>query len=456
VDEGALSMQRLATVPLRRLALALIFVLVAGALSFPAAADTADGPDGPRTFRAKVTTNAGPSPSYTLTLTNTATGGKTLGSANVSIPGFTVTGEPAASRGTARLNVGTIELRDLGVSPGNKVDVTFTGAGIVGEPCPYQIDIDARQANDFKGTGNALSLFGPSPVLVPADCAPTAQRLEFSVQPDDAVKGQPVPGNDLDGSPPTVRLVGEGSVLTNANVTVRILRADDDDPSPKFVVGDALQASVTVQMSGGVAVFDGLRITPGGFGYKLRATSDDLILSVDSTSFNVYDDACAPPESCTSTVGQTGTFSATAAGTPGPDGGGLILNVGGAQPGVGECSVPADAKVTRIPPAGIVATGVGLTDKLLVLTLDRTYDKSVADNDGVAHYQVCARSSEPTSEFSEYTDRYSGDLVEVGDWGYLPDCRNSGDRPPCVLSRTKSQGGFPVITLRWGSKITLR
>jgi hypothetical protein len=193
--------------------------------------------------------------------------------------------------------------------------------------------------------------------------------------------------------------------------------------------------------------------SPGGFGYTLRATAGDD-LAVESISFNVYDDECAPPESCTASIGEDKVFSATATGVPGPDGGGLILNVGGPLPATGDCTFPSGVKVTRIPQVGISATGVGLTDKLLVLTLDRSYDKSVSDNDGVAHYQICARSSEPTSEFSLFTDRY-GDEVPLGSWGYLPDCRDSGDRPPCVLSRTKSQGGFPVITLRWGSRMTL-
>jgi hypothetical protein len=437
----------------RRVALGLTVLLVAGALSFPAAADTAFTPDGPRTFRAGVTTDSGGSTTYTLTLTNTATGNKTLGSANITIPGFTIASENLSwSRGSAALVGGVIELRGLDIGPDARASVTF-GGSFDEDACAFAIGIDARQANDFRGTGNALSLFGPSPVLVPEGCD-ASQRLEFSVQPGDAMTGDQVPGNTTPPSSPTVRLVNAaGEVVTSATgpVSMMVLPAEANQPPPPSFTGSS---TTQVGLDMGVATFTNLEVIPGGFGYKLRATAGDG-LTVDSTSFNVYDDVCAPPEICTSTIGEDKTFSATATGTPGLDGGGLILNVGGAAPGTGDCTVPSGVKVTRIPPVGIVATGVGLTDKLLTLTLDRSYDKSVADNDGVAHYQVCARSSEPTSEFSLFTDRY-GNEVSLGSWGYLPDCRDNGDRPPCVLSRTKSQGGFPVITLRWGSKITLR
>jgi hypothetical protein len=443
----------------RRVALGLSVVLVAGALGFPASAEDAFEPDGPRTFRAVVSGPAsGP---YSLTLTNTATGNKTLGSANITIPGFTIGTElslvvshdsvepPLAS---AVLEGQTIELRDLGLLPEHTASLTFTGApAIDNEVCEFPIDIDARQANNFQGTGNALSLFGPSPLLVSCEETPDI-RLVFLTQPDDAITNEVVPGNGGEDSFPQVALVDDGGALVNAaslEVTLTILGGEPNASAPGFE--DAEEA--TKPMVSGVATFDQLRISPGGFGYKLRATAGDD-LAVESISFNVYDDECAPPESCTASIGEEKVFSATATGVPGPDGGGLILNVGGPLPATGDCTFPSGVKVTRIPQVGISATGVGLTDKLLVLTLDRSYDKSVSDNDGVAHYQICARSSEPTSEFSLFTDRY-GDEVPLGSWGYLPDCRDSGDRPPCVLSRTKSQGGFPVITLRWGSRMTL-
>jgi hypothetical protein len=434
----------------RRIALALTVVLVAGVLGFPASAEDAFVPDGPRTFRAEVSGPA--SGAYTLTLTNTATGNKTLGSANVTIPGFTIGGIPTLGdlQGRATLRDQTIEMRNLGLEPNRSASVTFSGA--FGDVCAYQIGIEVRQANEFRGDGNTLSLFGPSPVLVDPSCAAVEQRLEFSVQPGDAITGEPVPGNTTAASWPTVQLVGGGAVGANAAIMLTILPAAVGDPTPKFVVDGALRGSVTVSMDSGSAEFDQLRITPSGVGYRLRATSGSL--SVDSTSFNVYDDVCTPPEICSSTVDVPDTFSASATGTPGPDGGGLSLKVGGAAAGPG-CAVPSGVKVSRIPPQGIVATGVGLTDKLLTLRLDRAWDKANADNDGVAHYQICAQSAEPTSEFSLFTDRFGND-VALGDWGYLPDCGTNGDRPPCVLSRTKSQGGFPVIHLRWGSKITLR
>jgi hypothetical protein len=198
----------------RRIALGLSVVLVAGALGFPASAEDAFEPDGPRTFRAGVTTNSGEPATYRLTLRNTSTGEKTLGSANITIPGFTIAEDLSSSRGAADLVAGVIELRGLALAPDAGATVTF-GGSFDEAGCAFTIDIDARQANDFKGTGNELSLVGPSPVLVPEGCD-IPQRLEFSVQPGDATTGEPVPGNTTTPSSPTVALVDDGGALVTS------------------------------------------------------------------------------------------------------------------------------------------------------------------------------------------------------------------------------------------------
>jgi hypothetical protein len=180
VDDKGLSMHRGATVPLRRLALALTFVLVAGALALPAAADGSTIVDGPRAYRASISpscvTGSGAT-TFTLTLRNTSTQ-QDLGSADVSL-GFvptnattpTVVPPGRKSNPTTPTVVGDVlQLRGLAAPPGAVVTVTFTGTPAAGE---YPIGIVAKQANNFSGPpGNDLQLYGDQPVvLVPEDGA---------------------------------------------------------------------------------------------------------------------------------------------------------------------------------------------------------------------------------------------------------------------------------------------
>jgi hypothetical protein len=183
VDDKGLSMQPGATVPLRRLALALTFVLVAGALAAPAGADGSSIVDGPRAYRAWISpscvTDTDPT-RFTLTLLNTSTQ-QNLGSAEVTLgfdpssnPAPSVTVQPAARKSDPKVlepvTDGVLRLRDLAAPPGAVVTVTFDGTPPAGE---NPIGIIAKQANNFSGPpGNDLQLYGDPPiVLVPDDGA---------------------------------------------------------------------------------------------------------------------------------------------------------------------------------------------------------------------------------------------------------------------------------------------
>ena len=97
---------------------------------------------------------------FTVTLRNDTKTQK-LGSANVTPPqGFTVTSTPTVDRGTllAPLPDGTLRLRDLYVAPGKTVTLTLDlRLPCVTGPATFAWTIDAKQSNDYNGTGNDLT-----------------------------------------------------------------------------------------------------------------------------------------------------------------------------------------------------------------------------------------------------------------------------------------------------------
>jgi len=98
---------------------------------------------------------------YTFTLTNEA---KTqmIGAANLTAPtGFSLPeGQTLApTHGDATIEGSTIELRDLGLMPGETATLTFMATSASGSGS-YMWVLDVRQANDFRGSGNS---FSPNP-----------------------------------------------------------------------------------------------------------------------------------------------------------------------------------------------------------------------------------------------------------------------------------------------------
>ena len=151
----------------RRLALALSLMLVVSALALPALAD-----DGPKTFTANFELDEpGTAGAFdvTLTLENTSPrrgggNGRELGSANVHL------GDNASFAGTdERLQDGVIELRDLGLRPGDDHDFPLVVTGECGVEVTF--GVIAKQSNDFQGTGNDLEFQeGASELTVTLEC----------------------------------------------------------------------------------------------------------------------------------------------------------------------------------------------------------------------------------------------------------------------------------------------
>src|SRR5215216_6465957 len=95
-------------------------------------------------------------PNFTVTLRND-TKTQMLGSANLTVPaGFTLASAPALDHGTLLAPIGnTQRLRDLNVSPGGTVTLTVDlQLPCVTGPATYGWTVQAKQANDYNGTGN--------------------------------------------------------------------------------------------------------------------------------------------------------------------------------------------------------------------------------------------------------------------------------------------------------------
>jgi hypothetical protein len=185
---------------------------------------------------------------------------------------------------------------------------------------------------------------------------------------------------------------------------------------------------------------------------NFSGTGNDLLLLGDPPTVVVgdcqFEEVCEPGSCAYEETNTEGTLSISLSGTTGPDGGGFAATFGVAT---GDCVDPTGS-FHRLPDS-VELLGVGfLPPKLVVFRIDKEYDQRQPNN-GVAFYQICA---EPLDDTAPFTDRF-GNPVEFGGAnprGFLPDCTGPNDYP-CVQSREK-EDGFPVITVRWGSRKMLQ
>lgn len=432
--------------------LVLVVAIALGAGGFVGASATAETltPE-PRSYVAAATPTAvcaAPAPTRVeVDLTNTSTQ-QLLGSADVTVPAAvgidrtaaerpTVTVTPAGgSSATVRLLGDVLQVRNASVGPGATVTVAFTVRPEAGE---HQLTTVAKQANNFSGPpGNDLRLRSPQPTVTASPC----ELVRFVTQPADAETGQPVPGDGGVGTWPQVLVTGAtGEPVAGAQVTVALAGG---------TAGASLSGTLAATTdAAGIATFADLRVGQTGEGYVLRASTSGS--TAESDPFDVFDDRCEAGDRCTFTAGdpRTDQLTATATGTAGAVPGGLNVAVG---PKLGESCAPPPELISELPSETTVV-GSQLSDKTLVLRVDKAYDQQQTNN-GVSFYQVCAQPDLPLTPASRFLDRYTGELVDVGEWGWLPDC-TSPATSLCVLSRVK-QGGDPLITVFWGSKATFR
>ena len=160
----------------RRHAVALVIALIGVcALASPAGAAT-------KPYSVVIspgTTVAGATVTFQAKFTNRTTS-QTLGSADLAPPpGFTVGSPLSVGVGDASVSANVVHLRNLAIAPGALVTATFTVKVPASQPCApatFTWKVDAKQSNDFNGTGND---FGPqvdSSVTTSTTCDGTATQ----------------------------------------------------------------------------------------------------------------------------------------------------------------------------------------------------------------------------------------------------------------------------------------
>lgn len=210
----------------------LLLILGATVASSPAHAND-------KTYTAAISAGeaTGPSPAsvgFTLTVENTAGGGdgRSIGSINVGLPSG-VTGPDGS---------GTIEFRSLGLTPGSTAVLTFTATAACAPQTSHTFTVDAKQSNNFLGSGNDFILQSGADLTVTLDCSSNATS-------DD----DPGPKNGGGVSSPTTGVLGELStsidrdgqtvaVTGPAGGDVALSFAEDDDTAR--IVAEACQALV--------------------------------------------------------------------------------------------------------------------------------------------------------------------------------------------------------------------
>lgn len=464
----------------RRLALGLSLALLAAALAAPAIAeDVAEGKLYTATVSPDVCVTADDPQTFTITLTNTSTTPQQLGSANIDIPdAFSVATEPEPTleldpkprlkrndpKPTVELVGNQLQLRNLSAGQGVAVSATFTATPSAAST--HAFVTAAKQANDFNGTGNDLTLVGGDPVVSAGSCS-----LEFLTEPGDAVVGTAIPGAD-GAAAPQVRIVDGDTPVKLLGVEIEVTLTEN--PTAAELSGTD---TVTTDASG-VATFGNLKIDTSGEGYTLDASATS-IGSTESDAFRVFEQGITCTGDCTQTFDSGDGLKTTATGT-------AVAGETGAL--FGSSTSKQDPKVDASDyrcgqtdydpvafsyiPSEVTSVGINLEDKTIVFRVDRATDQAQVNN-GVSFYQICMEPIAPFTEASTFTDIFGNTVVNPADTknvaklalagiyvedtqtsGFVPDC-TSDDDVPCVESRVK-RGGSPVITVRWGSGFRFR
>lgn len=376
---------------------------------------------------------AGATTSFAFTITNEAAT-QQLGSVQISAPaGFVITGAP----GSARLTPNSALFLNLSLAPSATTTLTVSAA----LPCSggsYQWAIEAKQSNEFNGSGNDFqldpasagylsgSVTGSCSLAFTSDGEPADTAVNAVITSAVGSQGGPVKVEVLDGS---------GLLVTGSTAAVTV--AIGSNPG-----SGSLSGTLTVNASGGVASFSDLSIDQPGDGYTLTATSPGFT-PAPSGPFKILGSlqpcSTAPCTASSSTTTTSATVTTTSAV---PAGDFLGFAIGGADftcAGTYQrVSDPVNFDV--FSPSGVPLPSARFTvslqvNKSAVLASGRT---------GAAQWQVCYAS---TQQFTALPST-SGTAVIGGvsyETGLLPDC-SKAQGSPCVQARNKTNAGDVVVT----------
>lgn len=373
-------------------------------------------------------TYGGPSnPSLILTIANTSPQPTQLGSLNLTVPAGIVITSATASQGMATI-VGSapqvIELRNLGLAQGSDMTVAF-GADVEcsSANAPYVWGSHGKQSNDFNGTGNDLV---PSSEPLTNSVSGTC-RLVFSGQPADARTGETVTTVDFDPKPsasPVEVTVATGDTASVDAVTWGSWTITLSEDGPGMFTAGSDTVETTAASGARTAAFTPA-LTAAGL-YRLGATTGTTdVTNATSNDFVVVDVAepCAASGPCTSGP-QAADRSSVEVSTTNSNGGfaTVSFNPAGTE---GLCGSGTD---------GSDVFDVNITESDANKTVRITIAKAFVTKPA-KKYNVCVRLAEPfTTADGEFATE-----------GNLPDCSDTGDVAPCVVSRSTVRGSVEIV-----------
>jgi hypothetical protein len=262
--------------------------------------------------------------SFVMTLTN-KTKTQELGSANIGLPaGFTLSEFVSDHGSDPVLDGSTLKLRNLAVPPlGGSVKVTMTLQAPCAPPTGSAWTVEAKQSNDFNGSGNDLQpVSGTLAMTLTGKC-----RLEFGVQPGDALKNRNIRAVDFEPS-------------STSLFTVRALDGRDGDQAqllewftgdiqlrrtPSSTALDAVSSPSYAQP--GVATFATAQIGEAGI-WRLLASADGFSTNAaqpaQSGQFTIVDQLDPCPKQGCSVVRKSSTVTVPA----GQDDAAVVLSDG--------------------------------------------------------------------------------------------------------------------------------
>jgi hypothetical protein len=354
-----------------------------------------------------------------------------LGSVLISAPaGFVITAAPGSSSFTPSSAL----FLDLAVAPSATTTVTVTAAATCAGGS-YQWGVEAKQSNDFSGTGNLFQLDSES--LGNLSGTPTGScSLTFAAGEPDTTNINSVITTAINstGGPVTVEVLdASGNVDTSSTAAVTVAIGPSEGSG-------SLSGTLTVNASGGIASFSDLSIDLSGV-YSLAATSPG-ITSMNSGSFTISQISPCSVAPCTASA-TSATTMGTVTSAPTTSGEVLSVGIGGVTYTCGGTYQPVSdpfsfelLKSNGAPDLNAQFTTVLEIFKATVEASGRT---------GASSWEICYASIQP---FTALPGTASTAVIGgvTYNTGLLPDCTNTPVRP-CVQDRHKDNAGDVVVTV---------
>jgi hypothetical protein len=373
---------------------------------------------------------AGASTSFAFTITNEAST-QQLGSVQISAPaGFMIT----SASGAASVTSSSALFLNLSLAPSATTTLTLSVAATCSGGT-YQWGIEAKQSNNFNGSGNNF-LLDPASAGNLSGSVTGSCSLAFTTEPANTVVNAVITSAfDSQGGPIKVEVLdGSGQLATSSTAAVTV--AIGMNPG-----SGSLSGTTTVDASAGVAAFTNLSINATGTGYTLVATSPG-ITSTTSNPFNILGvvqpcsgSSCSASASSSTTMGTVTTSSAT----PGEF---LAAGIGGIS-----YSCAGTYQPVSDPFSFGLFNSQGVADPNARFTVMLEISKSTVEasgRTGASQWQICYASIQPFTALPGT----SGTAVIGGvtfNTGLLHFC-SSSQGAPCVQARNKDNAGDVVVT----------